>query len=86
MYKNSVLEQILAEFWRILELISPDVDFLLFNDITTLWIVSVSVLVNSKELPGKMSLILMILGWSKYLKIASQTGSSVFRPKLWGHS
>ena len=69
-----------------MELISPDVDFLLFNDINTLWTVSVSVLVNSKELPGKMSLILIILGWSEYLEIVSQTGSSVFWPKFWGHS
>ena len=59
-----------------MELISPDVDFLLFNDITTLWTVSVSVLVNSKELPGKMSLILMILGWSRGEKQFSKKGLS----------
>ena len=68
-------KQISADFWRILELISPDVDFLLFNDITNLWTVSVSVLVNSKELPAKVFFILMMLGWSKYYAIALSTGS-----------
>ena len=68
----SAKEQISADFWR---RISLDVDFLLFNDITNLWTVSVSVLVNSKELPAKVFFILMMLGWSKYFEIALRTGS-----------